>query len=89
MVSKTKKYFEVTSVTNMEEAQARRLNIKFFDEKGERRFAHTLNNTAIATSRALVAIIENFQQKDGSIKVPEVLVPYMRGKKFIGKLIKK
>ncbi len=78
------KYFEITSVTNMEEAQARRLNIKFFDEKGERRFAHTLNNTAIATSRTMVAILENFQQKDGSIKVPNVLVPYMHGKKFIG-----
>ena len=83
------KYFEITSITNMEEAQARRLNIKFFDEKGERRFAHTLNNTAIATSRALVAIIENFQQKDGSIRIPDVLVPYMHGKKFIGKPIKK
>lgn len=83
-----KKYFEVTSVTNMEEAQARRLNIKFFDEKGERRFVHTLNNTAIATSRAIVAILENFQQKDGSIKVPDVLVPYMHGKKFIGKPLK-
>ncbi len=86
---KQKKYYEITSVTNMEEAQARRLNIKFFDEKGERRFAHTLNNTAIATSRALVAIIENFQQKDGSIKIPDVLVPYMHGKKFIGLPIKK
>ncbi len=79
-----KKYFEITSVTNMEEAQARRLNIKFFDEMGERRFVHTLNNTAIATSRALVAIMENYQQKNGSIKIPNALVPYMNGKKFIG-----
>lgn len=79
------KYFEVTSVTNMEEAQARRLGIKFTDEKGIKRYAHTLNNTAIATSRALVAIVENFQQKDGTIKVPDVLVPYMYGKKVIGK----
>lgn len=80
-----KKYFEITSVTNMEEAQARRLNIKFTDEKGEKKYAHTLNNTAIATSRAMVAILENNQQKDGTIKIPDVLVPYMNGKKFIGK----
>ena len=81
-----KKYFEITSVTNMEEAQARRLNIKFTDEKGEKKYAHTLNNTAIATSRAMVAILENYQ-KDGSVKIPDVLVPYMHGKKVIGKSI--
>lgn len=78
-----KKYFEITSVTNMEEAQARRLGIKFIDEKGEKRYVHTLNNTAVATSRALVAIMENFQNKDGSITIPKVLVPYMFGKKKI------
>ncbi len=76
-------YFEITSVTNMESAQARRLNIKFFDKDGERKFVHTLNNTAIATSRAMVAILENYQQKDGSVKIPDVLVPYMNGKKVI------
>lgn len=80
-----KKYFEITSVTNMEEAQARRLNIKFIDNKNNKRHVHTLNNTAIATSRALVAILENFQQKDGSIKIPDVLVSYMNGKKVIRK----
>jgi seryl-tRNA synthetase len=80
-----KKYKEVGSLTNMEEAQARRLNIKFVDEKNERRYVHTLNNTAIATSRALRAILENCQQKDGAIKVPEVLQGYMNGKKIIGK----
>ncbi len=77
-----KKYFEITSLTNMESAQARRLNIKI-EDKGERYFAHTLNNTAIATSRALVAIMENNQQKDGSIKIPKVLQKYMGGKKKI------
>ncbi len=77
------KFFEITSVTNMEEAQARRLNIKFLDEKGEKRYVHTLNNTAIATSRALVAIMENYQQKSGDIKIPSVLIPYMHGKKVI------
>jgi len=77
------KYFEITSLTNMEEAQARRLNIKI-EDKGKRYFAHTLNNTVIATSRALVAIMENNQQKDGSIKIPKVLWPYMNGVKKIG-----
>ena len=77
-----KKYFEITSLTNMEESQARRLNIKI-NKKGERYFAHTLNNTVIATSRALVALIENNQQEDGSIKVPKVLWPYMNGVKVI------
>ena len=46
---------------------------------------HTLNSTAVATARAMVAIIENYQQKDGTIKVPDVLVPYMSGIKVIGK----
>ncbi|MFC1698202.1 serine--tRNA ligase [Nanoarchaeota archaeon] len=72
-------YFEITSLTNMEEAQARRLNIKVTDGK-DKWFAHTLNNTVIATSRAMVAILENNQNKDGSITIPKVLVPYMGGK---------
>ena len=72
-------YFEITSLTNMEEAQARRLNIKITDGK-EKYFAHTLNNTVIATSRAMVAILENFQNKDGSVTIPKALVPYMNGK---------
>ncbi len=76
------KYFEITSLTNMEEAQARRLNIKITDGK-EKYFAHTLNNTVIATSRAMVAILENFQNKDGSVTVPDALVPYMKGTKII------
>jgi seryl-tRNA synthetase len=77
-----KKYFEVTSLTNMEEAQSRRLNIKI-EEKGERKFTHTLNNTVIATSRALVAIMENNQAKDGTITIPKVLQSYMNGKNKI------
>ena len=64
----------------MEAAQARRLGIKVVDGK-EKYFAHTLNNTVIATSRAMVAILENFQNKDGSVDVPKVLQPYMGGKK--------
>ncbi len=79
------KYFEITSVTNMEAAQAQLLNIKFTDKDGERKHVHTLNNTAIATSRALVAILENNQQADGTVKIPDVLVPYMNGTTILEK----
>jgi seryl-tRNA synthetase len=72
---KQNKYFEVASLTNMEEAQARRLNIRI-DGKGKVYFAHTLNNTVIATSRALVAIMENHQDKDGVIHIPKALHKY-------------
>ncbi|MFW6014557.1 MAG: serine--tRNA ligase [Candidatus Nanoarchaeia archaeon] len=74
------KYFEITSCTNMEEAQARRLGIKI-EKGGQRYFAHTLNNTVIATSRTMVAILENFQNQDGSVDIPEALQPYMGGRK--------
>lgn len=68
-------YFEITSLSHLGDAQARRLHIAIAG-KGERYFAHTLNNTVIATSRALVCILENFQQKDGSIHIPKVLWKY-------------
>jgi len=68
-------YYEVTSLSNMGDAQARRLGIRI-EDKGKRVFAHTLNNTVLATSRAMVAILENNQQKDGSIKIPKVLWSY-------------
>jgi len=75
-------YREVVSCSNCTAYQATRLNIKY--RKGEEKeFVHTLNSTAVATSRALRAIIENYQQKDGTIKVPTVLQKYM-GKKVIG-----
>lgn len=77
-------YFEITSLSNLTDAQARRLGIRV-EGKGEKYFAHTLNNTVIATSRAMVAILENNQQKEGSIKIPKVLWPYMGGKKIIRK----
>ncbi len=72
-------YFEVGSCSNLTDAQARRLTIRLRLADGERVYAHTLNNTAIATSRAMVAIIENFQNADGTVDIPEVLHPYMRG----------
>ena len=80
-----KAYKEVVSCSNCTSYQAVRLNIKY-KKTEEKEYIHTLNSTAIATGRALRAIIENYQQKDGSIKVPAVLVPYMNGIKVIGKL---
>lgn len=71
-------YFEVASCSNLTDAQARRLKIRCDGPKG-RYVPHTLNNTALATSRALVAILENYQQKDGSVTIPKVLIPYMHG----------
>jgi seryl-tRNA synthetase len=78
-------YFEITSCTNMEEAQARRLGIKVDDGQGNKYYAHTLNNTVIATSRAMVAILENFQNRDGTVDIPKALWPYMGGIKKLGK----
>ena len=75
-----KKYFEVGSCSNLTDAQARRLNIRI-ESKGKFYFAHTLNNTVLASPRALIALMENNQQKDGSIKIPKVLWPYMGGVK--------
>ncbi|MBI3948732.1 MAG: serine--tRNA ligase [Armatimonadetes bacterium] len=69
------KYGEITSTSNTTDYQSRRLNIRFRRENGKLEFVHTLNGTAIATSRALLAIMENYQLEDGSIRVPEVLVP--------------
>ena len=73
------KYFEVGSCSNLGDAQARRLNIRLRGEN-ENYFAHTLNNTVVATPRALIAFLENMVQEDGSVKIPEVLRPYMGGK---------
>ena len=73
-----KDYFEVGSCSNLTTAQARRANIVVFDGR-ERYTPHTLNNTAIATSRCMVAILENFQNADGSVSIPDVLQRYMGG----------
>ncbi|NCO17913.1 serine--tRNA ligase [Candidatus Pacearchaeota archaeon CG1_02_30_18] len=77
-----KKYFEVGSCSNLTDAQARRLNIRA-EKSGKTYFVHTLNSTVIASPRALIALMENFQEKDGSIAIPKVLQPYMGGKKKI------
>jgi seryl-tRNA synthetase len=67
---------EVTSTSNCTDYQARRLNIRYKDEAGKNRFVHMLNGTAVAVSRAIIAILENFQQADGSVKLPPALIPY-------------
>ena len=79
-----KKYAEVASLSNCTDYQARDLNIKGVNRKGERYVLHTLNNTALATSRIMIAILENYQNKDGSVTIPRVLQKYM-GKKKIEK----
>ena len=77
-------YREISSASYFHDFQTRRLNIRYKGEDGTLRFAHSLNSTAIPTPRILVSLVENFQQADGSIKIPEVLVPYM-GKSEIRK----
>ena len=75
-----KKYFEVCSCSNLTDAQARRLGIRYKKENGEKEFAHTLNNTVIAPPRMLIAFLENNLNEDGSVNIPEKLRPYMGGK---------
>jgi len=79
------KYREVGSNSNCTDYQARRLGIKYREKEGAppKGYVHILNNTAIATSRTMIAILEQCQQKDGSVRIPEVLQPYMNGKRMI------
>ena len=74
---------EITSTSNCTDYQARGLNIKYKDKQGNRDFLHMLNGTAIAISRAMIAIMENYQQADGTIRIPEVLKSYMGGKEVL------
>ena len=67
---------EVTSTSNCTDFQARRLNVKYKDGDGKNRFVHMLNGTAIACSRGIIAVLENFQREDGSVSIPPALVPY-------------
>lgn len=83
-----RKYFEVGSCSTLGDAQARRLGIRVKGEKGNY-YAHTLNNTVLASTRALIALLENNLQADGSVLVPEVLQKYMGGKKVIVPVDKK
>ncbi|NLO59817.1 MAG: serine--tRNA ligase [Spirochaetales bacterium] len=70
-------YGEVTSTSNCTDYQARSLNIRYREDDGKSQFVHLLNGTAVAVSRAIVAILENFQQQDGSVRMPKKLVPYL------------
>lgn len=78
-----KKYFEVCSCSNLGDAQARRLKIRYRDEDGKVQLAHTLNNTVVAPPRMLIAFLENHLLADGTVTVPEVLRPYMGGKELL------
>lgn len=78
-----KKYFEVGSCSNLTDAQARRLSIRYKDSDGKVKLAHTLNNTVVAPPRMLIAFVENHLQADGSVTIPAVLQPYMGGKTAI------
>ena len=76
-VPKEEKYREISSASYFHDFQTRRLNIRYRDTDGKLRYVHSLNSTAVPTPRVLVSLIENFQQADGSVKIPAVLVPYM------------
>jgi seryl-tRNA synthetase len=85
-VPSEKKYRETHSSSYFHDFQTRRLNIKYKDENGKLKFAHSLNNTAIAAPRILIHIVENNQNEDGSINIPEVLQKYMGGRSVIKKI---
>lgn len=78
-----KKYFEVGSCSNLTDAQARRLGIRYKDTDGRNKLAHTLNNTVVAPPRMLIAFVENHLQADGSLTIPAPLCPYMGGKSIL------
>lgn len=78
-----KKYREISSASYFHDFQTRRFNTRYKDEEGKMQYAHSLNCTAIPTPRILVSLIENFQQADGSVKIPEVLQSFMGGKAVI------
>lgn len=82
-VPKEEKYREISSASYFHDFQARRSNIKYRDEEGKTRYVHSLNCTAIPTPRILVSLVENFQNEDGSITIPQVLREYMDGKEKI------
>ena len=79
-------YRETHSASYFHDFQTRRLNIRYKDDDGKMRYVHSLNNTAVATPRILTNIIENYQQEDGSIKIPKVLQKYMGGREVIKKM---
>jgi seryl-tRNA synthetase len=81
-------YGETHSASRFHEYQSRRLKLRYRDEDKKVRYCHTLNNTVAASTRMLIAIMENHQQADGTVRVPEPLKPYLRGREFLGKPIR-
>lgn len=79
------KFLEVSSCSNFEDFQARRINLRFRDENGKLRLVHTLNGSGLALPRTVIAILETYQQKDGSVSIPDVLQPYMGGVRAIAR----
>jgi len=78
------KYREISSCSNCEDFQARRMKLRFRDAEGKIKLCHTLNGSGLAVGRTLVAVLENYQQADGSLTVPDVLRPYLGGTERIG-----
>ncbi|EKD63402.1 MAG: hypothetical protein ACD_51C00282G0002 [uncultured bacterium] len=78
-----KSYGETHSCSTFHDFQSRRLNLRYRNSEGKINFCHTLNNTCVASPRILIPILEIYQQKDGSVKIPKVLIPYMNGQKTI------
>ena len=85
MYKRQEKYREISSCSNCGPFQARRANIRFKKQGEKPQFTHTLNGSGLAVGRCLVAVLENYQNEDGSIAVPEVLIPYMGGITSISK----
>jgi seryl-tRNA synthetase len=77
------RFREISSCSNFEAFQARRANIRFRNEDGKRQYVHTLNGSGLAIGRTWLAILENYQQKDGSVVIPEALRPYMGGREIL------
>lgn len=82
-VPKEEKYREISSASYFHDFQTRRLNIRYRDDEGKTHYAHSLNSTAVPTPRILVSLVENFQQANGSVKIPEALQPYLGGQDVI------
>ena len=81
------RFREISSCSNFEAFQARRANIRFRNENGKRQYLHTLNGSGLAIGRTWLAIVENYQQKDGSVVIPEALRRYMGGREILRKKV--
>lgn len=77
------RYLEISSCSNYEDFQARRANIKYRDNNGKLRYVHTLNGSGLAVGRTVAAILENYQNCDGTVSVPNALIPYMGVEKIV------